>query len=641
MRACNGTDYGVWSTVVQFTTDCAAPATPYTYGFETQGEFTCWTTIAGAAIANDNSIAHGGSNYLKFSGSTNNIVALPQFENATNTLRISLWTRPERNDASSCGRFSVGYLTDVTDANTFVALETYNYNDWTSNTYVQKTVDFNKVPENARIAFRHQPEETYYYWFVDDITVEDLPNANGNYALNGSNVLFFDDNLNMITEAKQGQKVTVDGDPDVLAGEFENYYFTGTYTSNVDITVNEQGEGTFIMPAKNVTVTADIAPQEEYTVDLSTVDIQEVPERLAGYLTALLGYTGQNEETKVIDRIDIDRDGTPDVRINNVYNEQTGQTACSVTKLQQLTANYRFKLNIPGYPYQYNSVCFKFTATDEVIDQPALEMLGDRFDNSATLGEMKADSKTHSVFIAERTLFKDNDWNTLCLPFAVALEGSPLADATLMELDVVGKYTDAGVLDNTNGTYQTSFDNDNGILYLYFKNASSIEAGKPYIIKWEKGKDIYEPLFRNIIVTSDTPTDVTFNGGKFVGIYDPWTVYKEDQSVLFLGSNNKLYYPKPTLTDPNREWSDDNPMNYPFIGAFRAYFKIDLGNANAVRAFVLTFGDEGTTGIENIQSSMYNVQSNDVWYSLDGRRLTSKPTKKGLYIHGGKKVVIP
>ena len=30
----------------------------------------------------------------------------------------------------------------------------------------------------------------------------------------------------------------------------------------------------------------------------------------------------------------------------------------------------------------------------------------------------------------------------------------------------------------------------------------------------------------------------------------------------------------------------------------------------------------------------------DVWYDLNGRRLMEKPTKSGLYIHGGKKVVI-
>ena len=28
------------------------------------------------------------------------------------------------------------------------------------------------------------------------------------------------------------------------------------------------------------------------------------------------------------------------------------------------------------------------------------------------------------------------------------------------------------------------------------------------------------------------------------------------------------------------------------------------------------------------------------WYSLDGRKLDAKPAKKGLYIRGGKKVII-
>ena len=30
----------------------------------------------------------------------------------------------------------------------------------------------------------------------------------------------------------------------------------------------------------------------------------------------------------------------------------------------------------------------------------------------------------------------------------------------------------------------------------------------------------------------------------------------------------------------------------------------------------------------------------DEWYSLDGRKLSGKPTKKGLYIRNGKKIVV-
>ena len=46
----------------------------------------------------------------------------------------------------------------------------------------------------------------------------------------------------------------------------------------------------------------------------------------------------------------------------------------------------------------------------------------------------------------------------------------------------------------------------------------------------------------------------------------------------------------------------------------------------------------GGTGIENIE---YTTDSQSgVWHTLDGRRLSSKPTKKGVYLQGGKKVVV-
>lgn len=54
----------------------------------------------------------------------------------------------------------------------------------------------------------------------------------------------------------------------------------------------------------------------------------------------------------------------------------------------------------------------------------------------------------------------------------------------------------------------------------------------------------------------------------------------------------------------------------------------------------LTIGDDGTTAI---QHSTFNVQRSmlsDGWYSLDGRRLNTTPSRKGIYIKEGKKVVI-
>ena len=47
------------------------------------------------------------------------------------------------------------------------------------------------------------------------------------------------------------------------------------------------------------------------------------------------------------------------------------------------------------------------------------------------------------------------------------------------------------------------------------------------------------------------------------------------------------------------------------------------------------------TGIVDIEHGTWNIDhSADAWYSLDGRRLSGKPSAKGLYINNGNKVVI-
>jgi hypothetical protein len=132
---------------------------------------------------------------------------------------------------------------------------------------------------------------------------------------------------------------------------------------------------------------------------------------------------------------------------------------------------------------------------------------------------------------------------------------------------------------------------------------------------------------------------------RFQGTYSPTVIYSTTNDNLFLGAENKLYWP--------------STEGYT-LGACRAYFHVDLnGGAAAVRQFVLNFGDdnEQTNGIvemRNEEGEMRNVNGevrngSAVWYTLDGRKVNShlspltshpSPLKKGLYINNGKKVVI-
>ena len=157
-----------------FTTECDAYDIPYTYGFEDAAPFACWTVISGN-ITCQSGTANTGSYRLDFRGTTSNMIALPQFNEATNNLRVEFWTRPE-NTGGNSGKFAIGYMTDITDASTFVAVETYNSTEMTT-TYVKKTVDFVNVPANANIAMRQFECSTYYYWYVDDVTVKEIPSC--------------------------------------------------------------------------------------------------------------------------------------------------------------------------------------------------------------------------------------------------------------------------------------------------------------------------------------------------------------------------------------------------------------------------------------------------------------------------------
>ena len=226
-----------------------------------------------------------------------------------------------------------------------------------------------------------------------------------------------------------------------------------------------------------------------------------------------------------------------------------------------------------------------------------------------------------------RTLYKDGAWNTLCLPFnldADELAASPLAGCTLMEMDVEGTYDNEGHA-SAAGTHQTGFDDATGTLYLYFKEATEIHAGVPYIIKWTSGDNIVNPLFSRVKLRSGdnevSSNEVSSNDGsvKFRGSYNTVSLVANDQSTLFLGASNRLYWPNADMT----------------LGAFRAHFKLTDGQQ--ARQFVVNFGNETT---EITTTNYTNDTNSDAWYSLDGRKLDGKPAKKGVYIHNGRKTVI-
>lgn len=216
--------------------------------------------------------------------------------------------------------------------------------------------------------------------------------------------------------------------------------------------------------------------------------------------------------------------------------------------------------------------------------------------------------KMANITLADRTLYKDGNWNTLCLPFDLTLAGSVLD----------GDGVIAKVLSPSSSLV-------NSTLILNFVDAdATIPAGTPFIIKWNNtGNNLAEPIFTGVTVNDAAPTAVNFTGGSFNGNYNPFCITDENKTeILLLSTGNRLAYSNKART----------------LGAFRAYF--DIPGTNAARELILNFDDGGTTAIINFYESSSTEKGCDAhWCTLDGQILQSEPTTEGIYIHNGKKVV--
>ena len=237
---------------------------------------------------------------------------------------------------------------------------------------------------------------------------------------------------------------------------------------------------------------------------------------------------------------------------------------------------------------------------------------------SSNIGIVLSDTKTNdlpsvvgnlvNVSLADRTLYKNGQWNTLCLPFslnATELADSPLYGAIIKELD--------------NSATGTSLSG--GVLTLKFNTVTAIEAGKPYIIKWNYGEHIINPEFCDVTISAIEPTAVTTSEGKvsFVGQFSPFTIDESNrESIILLTTSNKLGY----------------AMNDRTLRCMRAHFEIN--DATPVREFILDVDGE-TTALSLVNSEQRIVNSEV--YDLQGRKL-DKPTAKGIYVVNGRKVVI-
>jgi len=413
------------------------------------------------------------------------------------------------------------------------------------------------------------------------------------------------------------------GQPDSWAGYQEDYSASGTTISIANAgqlaKLAAEVNGGTVLSALTINLIADIDLSAHYWVPIGTADRPFNGTFDGGGYTisglkitgtednvGLFGYaSGATISNLTVTAGSIAGDENVGILAGSLYSSTLTNCSASATSI----SGTRNVSALVGYRDE-------ITVTSCSVTGATAVSLANKADNSTALSGCQ--NKPCDVTLSGRTLYKDGNWNTICLPFDYdpaygVLAGDGVEVYALKNAEIAGTRLNLFFDENVAG---------NGVM----------RAGTPYIIKWTSGSNLTSPIFQGVVprVTAPVDYDNGMSGDahvRFRGTFSPQALPAADQSILFMGSNNTLYYPKSGTGTT--------------IGACRAYFQIGDGTAAPqLDDFDFTFGKEETTGV--ITMSDVREKMSDVWFDLSGRRIANgqKPTAKGIYIINGKKGVV-
>ena len=206
-------------------------------------------------------------------------------------------------------------------------------------------------------------------------------------------------------------------------------------------------------------------------------------------------------------------------------------------------------------------------------------------------------------------------WYPIVLPFATSVK----------EVSEAFGYAIVNILkkDNTDATK------------IAFKlHMGNIPANEPFVVK------VYEDMSMNETIFGD-PANLSNTGKSIVNSAAPEV--EDDSHVKFIGSYshkigfaaNEAYF---SVDEKKNDyyWGGDKSAKT-YMAPLGAYFQIPEGST--ARTIEFEEADGSTTAISVVGVEKLNTVK-EGWYTLNGVKLQSVPTEKGVYIQNGKKIVI-
>lgn len=400
------------------------------------------------------------------------------------------------------------------------------------------------------------------------------------------------------------------------------------------VSIAEDGTVTYPAVDATYTVTAEFNGDDTYKPATATYTLNVVdPNIKTRTIEFVAGVNKSNNTQDVYDELNNDiitissdraAFGWPkEYRFYNAYDSKKGETTIStkygtITKIEFAHAaekplenlstqvgEYKYDKTTKDAVWTGNSKSVLFTAKAQARASKITVTVKVPVAKDYTLDENSVntiEAYENANVTLKRTFYKDGEWNTLCLPFAVADAKTAFDRAELREVD-------------------TEKSNGNTIV---FKEATAIEAGKPYLIKWVNSSAAavnVEKKFEGVtLVAAATPVVVKEGGISFNGFYKMTEARELGASVAAIGAGNKLF--KVTSGE---------------MKGFRAAFVLKSNTPASVIKLVI---DGTATGIEDLVID--GVKANGRVYNLNGQYVGNSLNglQPGLYIQNGKKIVV-
>lgn len=562
------------------------------------------------------------SKYLSYSTKTSNFGYYNSWSD--HGVSVQIYKKQRRDNGLSISTNSFTTTTADLDGNFHSYVTLTNPNNLSPITYKSSNTGVAEVNEQGDVKVNKSGETTITVSYAGNdtytqaelsytLTINKLENG---IAIDKTYVAAdFNGNSN---EAKQYVKLI---NPNSLPVTYtsSNSYVAGV-DENGNVTLNSWG---------TTTITATFAGNDKYTQGAVSyeLNVNNVVENInfkciefvagkdKGHTSILNGSTQSDEMTKygakihsglasfATDEYHINgRGSSTDITVENGKIIRIEMVGSDMNRLEGTSeGNYKIESDKIIWTGNSQKVSFKNSHTVGIyaaptnikiyVDYPVIDLAEESANNLKTLDNTYV--KLNRTLVAKK-------WNTLCVPFAISEE------------EIKANFGE--------GTLVEKFEAVNGNT-VNFADATSIEAGVPYLIKPTVAGTTY--TFNGKEVSADAPkaegnADVTFKG-----IYSP-TDITNNGTVKAAGVTEGG---KVLFVNPGSQTK-----------AFRCFFTIS-DNASITPAMLKISIKGVETAINSIVMDNSNATDNAV-YNLQGQRVNGNSLTKGIYIKNGKKFAV-